>query len=102
LHIEWFKQLTERDAVLDAVARIGIRAQIHGRADRLAHSLNPLAVGIDIAADLDLRRAKALLEPLVGLGRGFRWRENADPRVETNSVNKRTAEILMNGSVQAT
>jgi len=32
--------------------------------DRLAHRLDAVAVGLDAAADLDLGRAKAALEPL--------------------------------------
>src|SRR5204862_7277789 len=75
------------------VASVRVDAQRHRRADRLAHRLDAVAVGLDAPAYLDLRRAEATLEPLAPLGRRFPGRHDADPGVEHQALFHRAAEV---------
>src|SRR5204862_3074351 len=75
------------------VACVRIDPERHRAADRLAHRLDAVAVGLDAAADLDLRRAEAALAPRAGLGGRFLGRQNTDPRVEAQAFLHRAAQI---------
>src|SRR6267143_6540606 len=75
------------------VARVRVDAQHHRAADRLAHRLDAVAVGLDAPAHLDLRRAEAALEPQARLGRGLLGRKNPDPGVERKALLYRAPEV---------
>ena len=96
LQAEGRDHFRELDGGVRVVARVSVDPQPEIGSDRFAHRPDAVAVGLDAAADLDLRRAKSLLLPAERLFRSLIRRQNADPRVEKQAVFHGAAKIGVN------
>ena len=82
------------------VAGVRVDPQGHAIADCGAHRFYAVAVRLDVAADLDLGRAKAALIPLQRFGGRLVGRKDADPGVERQTRFCGAAQIGIDGHAE--